>query len=31
MRSVWSMKSKSIWKVRVPSGTGDVVNPRGVT
>ena len=31
MRKRWSTKSKSIWNVRAPSGTGDVVNPRGVT
>jgi hypothetical protein len=31
MRKAWSMKSKSIWKVLVPSGTGEVVKPRGVT
>src|SRR2546425_111696 len=25
------MKSRSIWKVRVPSGIGEVVSPRGAT
>jgi len=28
---MWSMKSKSIWKLRAPSGIGEVVSPRAVT
>ena len=31
IRKAWSMKSKSIWKLRSPSGMGEVVSPRALT